>query len=463
MENFFVTYFIQHAFGVRYILFIVLSCLSITFLSFDREIRFEKPYFSRKTNRSSYHFLLIFLLDASLTFLGCILLYSLLLMLFVKFSLSPYYMNFIVFFILCLIHIFLYRSSSWLGRIAESATLYLSINILYTLCMLISTSLTQAVDGGLYDFLASFFYFFLLLGCVILLKTVSAKKFPEGELIPFLLLVLSNILSLISISVIRPSLSTTDQSRLKYLVIFTGIEVLTLLLYVLYYRTLYERKRAYEKEAMVYQKKTEKQMAQLSRENFSQLINLQEEIKKQYTIIEDIVNENDTNKLKSYFADVFETSIVPLTFIDCGNMTISAILNIALLKARREEIKIEESLLVPKDMMFLDYDLCSFLTNILDNAIEATAKSNRKTIQIEIEYKKPYLFTICRNPTDMSEEEMEKQLQTTHKEKKEMHGFGTKIISSIVMKYKGAATYQVKDGTFILKAMLMEPTKKENA
>lgn len=461
MGKFFETYFIQHAFGIRYILFIALSCLSITYISFDKRMTWNKPYHSFQKNRIAYHSLLLFLLDSVLTFGGCILLFSLWMMLFLKYSISTYYLNSIVFFILGLVHVLLYRNSSWTGKIAEELTLYVSINVLYTLCSLISTSLTQTIDGSIYDFLVSFFYFFFLLGVVILLKLQSAKKFPSGELLPFLFLELSTILSLISTLVINPSLAATDQSRLKYLVIFIGIEVLILLLYTLYYRTLYEKKKAYEKEALVYKKQTEKRMAQLSRENFTQLIELQEEIKKQYIIIDDILNENDPQKLKTYFADVFETSIVPLTFIDCGNTTISAILNIELFKARRKGIEIEESILVPKDFGFLDYDLCSFFTNIIDNAIEATEIASDRKIKVEIEYKKPYLITVVKNPTALKESEIEEAIQTTHKNKKEMHGFGNKIIKSITEKYNGTIIHTINDGTFTLKAMLMEPSEKE--
>lgn len=102
-----------------------------------------------------------------------------------------------------------------------------------------------------------------------------------------------------------------------------------------------------------------------------------------------------------------------------------------------------------------DVDLCSLLSNILDNAITAckNCQIDSKRIFINIisdEYK--YVFCV-KNSIPESVLQHNPDLITT-KSDKDNHGMGVKIIRSIAAKYDGKVDYYEEDKEFCCSVIL---------
>ena len=118
------------------------------------------------------------------------------------------------------------------------------------------------------------------------------------------------------------------------------------------------------------------------------------------------------------------------------------------------------NILVPHTLPFRDEDLCSLLSNLLDNAIEAAAQSGEAepTVDISILPRQEYLFIHVTNPVDKTLPEKRRMtLETTKASHTELHGFGTRIIRRIAERYHGSVKYSMTGGIFTTNVMLELP------
>ena len=97
---------------------------------------------------------------------------------------------------------------------------------------------------------------------------------------------------------------------------------------------------------------------------------------------------------------------------------------------------------------FSDIDICVLLANLLDNAIEASAKVSSPQIILNIRNEKNYLCITVKNRIEKSVLDKNQTLQTT-KKNKSRHGLGIYSIFQIVEKYDGMKSYYEKNGYFI--------------
>ena len=90
----------------------------------------------------------------------------------------------------------------------------------------------------------------------------------------------------------------------------------------------------------------------------------------------------------------------------------------------------------PKACNILPNDVCTILSNLLDNAIEATQKvEESKYIKLIIRRAKYFLFIRVSNPCKKMKE-FEVLLKTT-KDNKNLHGWGLQSVNDVVEKYNG--------------------------
>ena len=95
-------------------------------------------------------------------------------------------------------------------------------------------------------------------------------------------------------------------------------------------------------------------------------------------------------------------------------------------------------------MPFRPADTSVLLGNLLDNALEAAAASERKLMLLNIVNRNESLYIIVSNTIAASVLDNNPKLQTS-KPDKELHGFGTKNVNKIVRSYNGIINYS-EDG-----------------
>lgn len=141
---------------------------------------------------------------------------------------------------------------------------------------------------------------------------------------------------------------------------------------------------------------------------------------------------------------------------DTGNIIADAILNDKSAKAHAAGAKIVFKGYVPT-MGILNVDLCTIMSNAIDNAVEACEKGDKtkpKEITIDSDFSQGYYFLNISNPLfEKVEIEKGKKIKTS-KEDKTLHGWGIANIIKTVKKYDGTSDFSANDGVFTFHAEL---------
>lgn len=127
-------------------------------------------------------------------------------------------------------------------------------------------------------------------------------------------------------------------------------------------------------------------------------------------------------------------------------------------QALEKDIKIRFTMgCLLQQLSHMDYDLCSLLGNLLDNAMEALeglAFVNREIILIMKE-QNSMLYISCENPFEGERTQEEGQFLTTKKDVTN-HGIGLQSVRQICKKYKGSMEISTKEQRFLVTILLNE-------
>jgi hypothetical protein len=170
-----------------------------------------------------------------------------------------------------------------------------------------------------------------------------------------------------------------------------------------------------------------------------------------FAFLQGLASEERMEEIKEYLrtAQSDMDAITPLRF--CKNETVNLILSAFSAKAKQSEILLTAEAKLPDSLPFSDTELCSLLSNALENAIhacESIVDSNKRYIKLRVYSKNSKLCIDIRN-SYQTEPIFHQGIPIS----KELgHGFGTKSMAHIVEKHGGVCQFSVKDGWFIFQA-----------
>lgn len=170
-------------------------------------------------------------------------------------------------------------------------------------------------------------------------------------------------------------------------------------------------------------------------------------------LMQGLASNGRIEEIKEYLQTVQSDidSITPIRF--CKNETVNLILSAFFAKAKQAQIRFEIAATVPEDLAMSDTELCSLLSNALENAINACEKivdSNNRYIKLRVYCKNRKLCIDIRN-SYQTEPVFQEGFPVTESTG---HGYGTKSMARIVEKHGGVYQFLVKDNCFIFQATM---------
>ncbi len=211
---------------------------------------------------------------------------------------------------------------------------------------------------------------------------------------------------------------------------------------------------------------TENELLKLSLEQQSEMI---EKIKIQYDNLSEIrhnyvhelaymqgvLNEKNYIKLEEYLKEKLSSEkLKGYNYIFTSNKVIDSIINYKFGIAEQKGISVVCTLTaeIPES---LEHDISIILSNLLDNAIEASEKLKdiKPEIILNITQKSGYYSILIKNRIEDSVISENKQLHTT-KVDKHHHGYGLKTVKMLTATHNGMTDIYEKDGFFIVNTML---------
>ena len=170
-----------------------------------------------------------------------------------------------------------------------------------------------------------------------------------------------------------------------------------------------------------------------------------------FTLLQGLAAEERLDEIKEYLqtAQSDMDAITPIRY--CDNETVNLILSAFVAKAKQSEILLTVEMNLTDSLPFSDTELCSLLSNALENAIKAAenaAGSNGRQIKLRMYSKNKKLCLDIRN-SYQTEPLFQDGLPVS---KEQGHGFGIKSIVRIVENHGGVYRFSVQDGWFIFQA-----------
>jgi two-component system sensor histidine kinase AgrC len=172
-----------------------------------------------------------------------------------------------------------------------------------------------------------------------------------------------------------------------------------------------------------------------------------------FAILLGMASEGNIEKVKTYLktAQSDMDAITPIRF--CENETVNLILSTFFTKAKQTGIMMTVDARLPSSIPLSDTELCSLLSNGLENAITAAAACpdpDRRSVSVKATEHKAKLLIMISNPYT-GEIVMKNGIPQSALEG---HGYGTRSINAIADAHNGHAIFSADKGVFSLKIML---------
>lgn len=183
----------------------------------------------------------------------------------------------------------------------------------------------------------------------------------------------------------------------------------------------------------------------------SSLRSLRHDLNNHFSVINGFLNAGQYQECQRYMHEVYSEMDLANSFVCVENTAVSILINNKISKAKSKGIEIES--IISFDNFTMPYiTICSLIGNILDNAIEATEKTEDKYIQLLVKGKDGECKISCEN-TFLEQPVFSNGKYQTSKDDKKNHGIGLSKIREIVMEYHGTMDIHVED-TFLLSITL---------
>lgn len=166
-----------------------------------------------------------------------------------------------------------------------------------------------------------------------------------------------------------------------------------------------------------------------------------------------ILDDEHVEEAKEYIKEISKPIRRLFNMVWTGIDVVDVVINSKLQRMQELHIESDINVELPENSNISSNDLCTILSNIIDNAIEATEQlSENKWIHITMRRINYFLFIkVVNSCNDVKKFEM---LPNTTKENKVFHGWGLQSVSDVVKKYEGTFDCVNEKGEFIVKIML---------
>ena len=343
-----------------------------------------------------------------------------------------------------------------INRILIGGTLFVTVTAIITLgrqlMILIPPHLVPAnINLVVYSFIVLY---------SILLHKLSLKEYTDLPLLSVMMMLIITIV--LSALLIGKQISDVNKSPFEVDVFYIFTLVFYYIISICSYLMLYFYAKVRRSNVQL---QVENKLLEADKERIESFENTREEFHllrhdfyNQMNILQILLEKKDYDGLQKYF-DSMQTNLVhdnKYDFIDCGNSLINSVINMEILKAKRNDIEVKTSINVPKELPFESSDICRILVNLIDNSIEGLLRIEEKEryVVCSILTHGEYLYIGVQNKISSDAIPENVLMMNTEKEDSINHGFGHIIVKKIANKYNGHVNYSIEEGTFFAEVML---------
>ncbi|MBQ4165828.1 MAG: sensor histidine kinase [Oscillospiraceae bacterium] len=261
------------------------------------------------------------------------------------------------------------------------------------------------------------------------------------------------------VAVVYVSAFPLDGSTWEHSSIATLLAVAFLIMSIMVVNFFVEICNAYKREKQMYALRSDyyavKEQLEVQYQTTMRLKKIRHDIKNHLVSAAALIDKGDSDKARELLQEISDSAdkLQPSLNQTTGNSLIDSIITYKAAVSEMRKIKFDYSLeLLPEVSIELS-DISSVISNLLDNALEATARSSDPQIEIRIFTYKNYLSVIVKNTYYEVRRENTGRLKT-NKSDNDSHGLGMEIIREICERNGGVYRYSVNGAWFTANALM---------
>lgn len=171
-----------------------------------------------------------------------------------------------------------------------------------------------------------------------------------------------------------------------------------------------------------------------------------------------LAEQGDLEKIKEYLHNAV-SKIPDLNLHFCENKAADSVIGYYCALARRENIPFQARVDIPASLSMDEIDLCLVLSNLLENALEASLMTSPDRRRIDITIYPHFTHLLLIQVENAFDGEIRKKDDIFQSSKRSSAGIGIQSVRRICEKNGGASNFSCEDGIFIAQLML----RMENA
>lgn len=363
-------------------------------------------------------------------------------------------LNKVVTAIVVILYVIGRQKYTWTIRIVRGSVYYTCYFQILTLSEPLGTML-ESVFGEEKVWLENATWITLLVLLTVLIYLIHIWSVDDMLYVPTAPAILIIIEALLGIT-LQYAAEWMEAPKAYKVVVAGAFWLLEIFSYYLFYIVSRESKRNVEILALEHKEQMNEEMLQTFRDNLESMHVVRHEIKNHMAYIRVLVANEDYDKLFDYTNAVLGETEELFSTVNSGNDVVDAVINHAIQKGKKQGIAFETQIIVPNKLPYEEIDFCSILSNLTENALEASmiCKKKNPVIEVSIQPRQDYLFLRITNPVSNLLTRKQMLSLKTIKTDTALHGYGTKVVKNLVEKYQGSIKYDIKDGRFIADVML---------
>lgn len=346
-----------------------------------------------------------------------------------------------------------------------SSTILMLIAILMNsfLAFLMSTSSLEVInDRGVERVVILIFnklLLFVAYKLILLIAKRSKTLLKQSEWIAFCAIFIATLLSGICIYEGRLN-GAEDDNILLFILPTIGLIVINIVSFYMLARISKEHKENLKNSLLTVQLNEQESTLHEIRTIYKDMRKFRHDIEGQYGCLSELISSGKYEQAQNYISSVEMPDFSPLAAISTDNDVVNAILGYLSSKCGSRNVTLNYAISSTNIDCFSAADISVIITNLVNNALESSIKSDINEISLELFDKKNYYCIRTKNKIKESVLAKNPELKTT-KTDKMLHGIGIESVKILAEKYEGITEFDEEKGYFISEIWLKRPVEKK--
>lgn len=252
----------------------------------------------------------------------------------------------------------------------------------------------------------------------------------------------------------------TTEYRIAAILLLVGLFLLHYLVLVLLLRIAEERQEKLDSLHLGQQQELQLQYMRELNSLYDGMRALRHEYRNHATYLKYLLDSGKYDELAEYLQRFDAPEDRYFRFFDTGNKLVDAILSTKIGFAEAQNIPVRVRAKLPETLAVDGGSLCCVLSNLLDNAIEASLCEAEPEITVQLQLQKNYLVILIANKIADDVLRKNPELRSSKKDL-EQHGYGLKNVRSSIRRCNGMIRMDCEDGRFIVTATMQNTAEPQ--